>query len=112
MGGVLKGVNQSVSGVIGNMNLSPGITSALGELALTAGQREKFNAILLATVDHVSKKQNFNLELEINDLLVRLGNLRTAGAAPSGLPAVLPNMGGILSPAIEKMIQSMVNTRR
>lgn len=117
----MGGISKHIGGAIGaikpaatvtrGMNLSPAIQAALDSIAESGDQRAAFNAILLASVTNVAKKPHFNLELEINDLFVRLGNLRGMGAAPGtnplkGIGAALGNISSMLGP-VESALQAL-----
>ena len=80
MGGVIGKIG-------GTLNVPGGIASKLGAILEGGDQRDAFNGILLATVAHVNNKSNFNLELEINELLIRVGNLR--GASSGGIASLV-----------------------
>jgi hypothetical protein len=71
------------------LNLPGGLGQALMGDGSVKDQRAAFTAVLVATAAHVSQKPNFNLELEINDLWVRLGNLRQE--QPKGIAAMVNN---------------------
>ena len=79
----MGGVSKSIDAVTRGLNLSPIMQQAAGAIANSGDQRAAFNAILLATTASVERKPNFNLEVEINDLNVRLGNLRGMSSAAS-----------------------------
>lgn len=76
------GKNLALSKLVGNLGLAPTITQALQTMLQSGDNRAAFIAALTATAANASKKPNFNLELEINDLWTRLGNLRDA--SPGG----------------------------
>ena len=69
--------------ILKGLQLSPVMQQSLGTIADSGDQRAAFNAVLLATAANVDKKPNFNLELEINDLFIRLGNLRSMSSGPA-----------------------------
>lgn len=91
MGGALGSISANLASVTKGMQLTPIMQQALSQIAQSGDQRAAFNAILLATAANVTKKPNFNLELEINDLWIRLGNLRSA--QPAGVGGVFANLG-------------------
>ena len=98
MGGIVKsvgGVAGTVAQVTRGMHLSPAIQAALQNIAKSGDQRAAFNGILLASAANVAKKPHFNLELKINDLFVRLGNLR--GMQAPGMAALSAGMAGSLT---------------
>ena len=99
MGGVIKGVSNAAGPVMKGLDVSPIIQQAMGQIAQSGDQRAAFKAILLATAASVAKKPSFNLELEMNDLYIRLGNLR--GAAQSA------GMGGGPFGAIGQQMSQM-----
>jgi hypothetical protein len=65
----------NMNGLLGELKGS-GLELLFARILQQGNQRAIFKATLLATVARVSKKPNFNLELEINDLFIKLGNLR------------------------------------
>lgn len=71
--------------------LTPEIGRMIGGMLQGPDPRQAFTALLLATVTNVQKKPNFNLELEINDLLVHLDALRSQQGA-GGVGAVMQQM--------------------
>lgn len=91
MGGVVGSIGKAVGSTakMGGLTPSPQLGAAMGDVIGKSGGRGLFCALLLATVEHVHKKPHFNLELEINDLMIRLGGLRqmSEGAASSGVGA-------------------------
>lgn len=109
MGGAISNVSKNA---LKGLNLSATMGQAVQALAVSGDQRAQFNAILMATVATVTKKPNFNLELEINDLWIRLGNLRTTGAAtphPSmvQLSAAMQAMLGNLDDAMKNLTKGL-----
>ncbi len=76
--------------------LTPEIGRMLSGMLQGSDQRQAFTALLLATVTNVQKKPNFNLELEINDLLVHLDALRSQQGA-GGLGAAMQQAMGNLN---------------
>ena len=98
MGGVTGNIGGAVKGLgLGNIGVS------LEKVLQGRDQRAAFNAILLATVAHGSKKPNFSLELEINDLMVRLGNLRSM----SSVSGVFGNLGVLLQD-VDSSMKSLI----
>lgn len=65
------------------LGLTGDLSQKIGEMVDGPNQRNAFSALLVATAAAAQKKPNFNLELEINDLLVHLGALRRQGMASS-----------------------------
>jgi hypothetical protein len=85
-----------ISKIVQSMNLPGGIASALAGILGGGDQRRQFIAVLLATAAHIENKPNFNYELEMNDLWIRLGNLR--GQSSGGaLGQVVQAMGQLSS---------------
>lgn len=96
-----------ISGLVGGFGggLAPLLEKVLVGAALKQDTGAAFNAILLATVDRVNGKPNFNLELEINDLLVKLGNLRDPA-----MPAVGPSgASGEISGKVQATMKSIAD---
>ena len=77
-GGNLAGIGRYAS--LANSGISLKLTDemkrTIGAILAHGDDRAAFKAILLATVEHVSKKPHFNCQLEINDLWIKLTNLR------------------------------------
>ena len=105
MGGVTKRIGNTAGGIVNDLGFggigSIGVT--LEKVLQGGDQRAAFNAILLATVAHGSKKPSFNLEVEINDLMVRLGNLRGL----SSVSGALGNVGALYQ-GIDSLINSLI----
>ncbi|MCC6242916.1 MAG: hypothetical protein IT353_08745 [Gemmatimonadaceae bacterium] len=106
MGGSLGSIKTSLASATKGLNVSPIMQAAMGMIADSGDQRAAFNAILLATSATVANKPNFNLELEINDLWIRLGNLRNMAPAGGGLPKAASPLSSI-GPALESVMQAM-----
>lgn len=88
--GKIAGVGRyaSLAGSGMHMKLSEDVKRIIASILAHGDDRAAFNAILLATVEHVSKKPNFNVQLEMNDLWIKLTNLRDdIGKAPAGSPS-------------------------
>jgi hypothetical protein len=101
MGGVIGKIS-------GSLNVPGGIASKLGKILEGGDQRDAFNGILLATVAHVNNKSNFNIEVEINDLLIRLSNLR---GAQGGLGGIMTKISHGLFENIDKTMSGMLNNK-
>jgi hypothetical protein len=100
------GMGGAIGKIGGTLNLPGGIASKLSAILQGGDERDAFNGILLATVAHVNNKPNFNLELEINELLIRLGNLR--GASSEGIGGALSQVARGLSENIDKAMGSLI----
>jgi hypothetical protein len=103
----------NLSKILGNVNLPGGIGQVISG-ASAVDQRQAFIAVLLATAASAGQKQNFNLEVEINDLWTRLGNLRTQSSAP-GVGALLTKaLSGVseLNNGILRALQGTLNDKR
>ncbi len=115
MGGALGHIGASLaSATKGLNNISPIMQQALSQIAQSGDQRAAFNAILLATAANATKKPNFNLEVEINDLWIRLGNLRSTAPIPTGgafaqVGQVTAQLSSILSQAVGNIDAAVVN---
>ena len=121
MGGITKaiggvgGVSNSVSSVMRGMDISSAMQAALHGIAESGDQRAAFNGILLASAANVMKKPNFNLEVEINDLMIRLGNLRGmqsqspmgALGSPAGVLGNLFSILGSLDSAAQALVKNV-----
>lgn len=106
MGGAIGNVSTSLASATKGLNVSPIMQAAMGVIADAGDQRAAFNAILLATSATVANKPNFNLELEINDLWIRLGNLRNMPAGGGGMSKAVSPLSSI-GPALESVMQAM-----
>jgi hypothetical protein len=106
----MGGIGKSIGVVTKGLNVSPIMQSAFGSIADAGDQRAAFNAIMLATAANALKKPNFNLEVEINDLNVRLGNLRgmSSGQGLGGLAQQLGNATSILG-SLDSAMKGIVN---
>jgi len=109
-----SGFNKVVSKAIGNMQLPVGVLGALTRgLTGSIDQRQAFTSVLLATVAHVNQKKNFNLELEINDLWIRLSNLRQADTG-SPLGNIMTGVSNLINTGLndhlKKSIESVLTT--
>lgn len=82
-----------ISKIVQSMNLPGGIASALAGILGGGDQRRQFIAVLLATAAHIENKPNFNYELEMNDLWIRLGNLRGQSSGGGALGQLGQAMG-------------------
>ena len=67
--------------ILNALGLPTDLTQKIGDMLDGPNQRNAFSALLVATAAAAQKKPNFNLELEINDLLVHLDGLRRQGMA-------------------------------
>lgn len=82
-----KLVDPKIGALVGQAgDVGPHLHKILVSSVLRQDAGSAFCALLLATVKKVNEKKHFNLEVEINDLLVKLGNLRDPH-----LPAVGPS---------------------
>ncbi|MEO6340786.1 MAG: hypothetical protein ABIO39_12145 [Caulobacteraceae bacterium] len=91
------GIAKTVSLAIGKMQLPGMVSSALSRgLTGEVNQRQAFVALLLATAAHVNEKKNFNLELEINDLWVHMGSMRSQQQASGGMGGMVQGLHGVL----------------
>lgn len=109
-------IGKTVASVVGSLNLPGGMLSALGQISV-ADQQKAFIAVLTATSANAAGKQSFNLETEINDLWVRLNNLKQAGS-PSGsladLQGVMSSQGAAMnilsgvSTQLSNVLQSLI----
>ena len=96
-------IAKSAGSIVKGLPLSGPMLSSLNSIPMT-DQRQAFIAVLVATAAGVGQKPNFNLEVEINDLWIRLGNLRQANSGPFGASG---RLGGMLAPLTE--MQSQLN---
>ncbi len=85
MGGAIGQIGNTVGGLgrygaLANsgvhLKLTDEMKKLIGDILSHGDDRAAFKAILLATVEHVSKKPHFNCQLEMNDLWIKLTNLR------------------------------------
>lgn len=103
----------NVGKLISALNL-PGIDAGVtGRLANLTDPRLQFNAVLAATIANANKKPNFNLELEINDLWTRLGNLRQAQQPAGRMPGMgqmsqLSNMLGNIQQEVSNLSLAII----
>ena len=97
-------ISRAVSGIVAKMQLPGGVLSALAQgLTNEIDQRQAFVSVLLAAAAHVNQKQNFNLELEINDLWNHLTALRSQ--ASSGQAGSIQAMSGLMQQQASAMQQ-------
>jgi hypothetical protein len=102
MGGLFKGLNL------------PGLTKGLMGDGSVKDPRAAFAAILVATAADVGKKPNFNLELEINDLWTRLGNLRQQQQKGIGgaLSAMTKQMESGIFQGLDKALEGLLKNMK
>ena len=98
-------INALVNGVGGG--LGPLLEKALVGAVLKQDTGAAFNAILLATVDRVNTKPTFNLEVEINDLLVKLGNLRDPAMPAMGPSSASGEVSGKVAATLKALTDAL-----
>ena len=105
-----KLVDPKIGALVGQAgDLGPAMHKVLVGSVLKQDAGAAYCALLLAAVKKVNEKKNFNLEVEINDLLVKLGNLRdphlpAVGPSPSS-KAVSAKVSEAMD-ALGKMVES------
>ena len=100
----------SIGKILKGLNLPPGVMQAAMGDGSVKDQRAAFTAILVATASNAAQKPNFNLEVEINDLWTRLGNLRQE--KPKGIGAIMnkaldPRIFQGLNKSLEGILKNM-----
>lgn len=95
-------IAKSAGSVVKGLPLSGQMLSGLNAIPMS-DQRKAFIAVMVATAAGVGQKPNFNLEVEINDLWIRLGSLRQANSDTFG--GVNKGIGGMLTPLIDMQTQ-------
>ena len=91
MGGRFGSGGMQSAQMLERLGFPDDLSQKIGDMLDGPNQRNAFSALLVATAAAAQKKPNFNLELEINDLLVHLDALRRQGMA-SQLPGMLTQL--------------------
>ena len=76
MGGRFGSGGMQSAQMLERLGFPDDLSQKIGDMLDGPNQRNAFSALLVATAAAAQKKPNFNLELEINDLLVHLDALR------------------------------------